>query len=146
MTQRQVQSQPQPQPQPQMSTASLPLMQHHAYPGYPPMQYVGGYPMVPGQFMPVMTAPQQQQFRPVAVGPGYPPPNYPGGVRPLQSNIKPTDPPVYSYLVQRGYRPLDEPQSAASSLNTSQHSDSRLLQTDESETNNLHSGVEYMKR
>jgi hypothetical protein len=99
------------------------------YPGYPgPMGYHMGYPMVP-----VMAPPPGQPF----MGPGHPPPGYPG---PRGPSVRPTDPPVYSYLVQRGYQPLDP--DMTSSANTS-HSRTSL---DELDRNAAASGVEYMRR
>lgn len=108
-------------------------------PPYQPVQYVGGYPMIPSQFVPVMAAPLQPQFHPLVAGSGFPPPRYPGETQPQKPSVRPTDPPVYSYLVQRGYTPLDGRHSPASSANTSQVSDDR-------DSSQLHSGVEYMRR
>nr|KAG5711338.1 hypothetical protein BaRGS_006035 [Batillaria attramentaria] len=61
---------PKPQPQPQAVPIRPGMQPHPAYPGYPPVQYMGGYPMAPGQFVPIMAGPGANQFRPIAPGPG----------------------------------------------------------------------------
>lgn len=138
---------PRPRGNPPPPPGAVPLqpgMQPHpAYPGYPPMGYMGGYPMAPGQFVPVMAAPPTQAFpQPpnAAMGPGHPPPRYPGQ-RPA-GNVRPTDPPIYSYLVQRGYTPLDR-DGDGNALNDTSHSQTSQ---DETDRRALASGVEYMRR
>lgn len=123
----------QPMSQPQQVAMPPPGMQ--PYPGYPPMGYPVGYPMPPGQFVPIMTAPGQP-----FMGPGHAPPRYQGERPPAQSAIRPTDPPVYSYLVQRGYRPLDLDHPSSANTSRSQGS------LEELDRNAAASGVEYMKR
>ncbi|CAI9723187.1 Hypothetical predicted protein [Octopus vulgaris] len=57
--------------------------------------------------------------------------------------------PVYSYLVNRGYKipESDKNASGSSATGTSHHSDLRMVQTDDSDFSaNLDSGVELMKR
>ena len=130
-------------PQPPTMVPLQPGMQPQpGYPGYPPVGYMGGYPVAHGQFVPMMAAPPTQQFPPAMAGPGHPPPRYPGQ-RPPQRAVQPTDPPVYSYLVQRGYQPLDAGRnSPVSQANTSRSHES----LDDSDRNVLASGVEYMRR
>ncbi|KAK7101651.1 uncharacterized protein [Littorina saxatilis] len=136
---------PRPKPQPGYPPNAFPLQPGMpppgAYPGYPPM----GYPVPQGQFVPIMAPPPGQQY--AQMGPGYPPPRYQGQPQPQpqppQSNIRPTDPPIYSYLVQRGYTPLDMGRDSPVSLaNTSQSQAS----ADDSDKNILSPGVEYMRR
>ncbi|GFR81120.1 hypothetical protein ElyMa_004061600 [Elysia marginata] len=91
----------------------------------------------PGQFVPVMAAPIQMM-------PGYPPPQYPPESQPESrppppNQVHPTDPPVYSYLVQRGYTPLDQ-RSAAS------HPSTRDSHRQDEPDTRLSSGVDYMRR
>ncbi|GFN84520.1 hypothetical protein PoB_001102600 [Plakobranchus ocellatus] len=91
----------------------------------------------PGQFVPVMAAP-------FPMVPGYPPPHYPqdrqqASQHPSQPQVQPTDPPVYSYLVQRGYTPLDQLSGA------SQPSSQGVRRPKEPDTR-LSSGVDYMRR
>ena len=93
----------------------------------------------PGQFVPVMAAPFQMM-------PSYPPPQYPPETErqtasrpppPLQ--VHPTEPPVYSYLVQRGYTPLDQ-------LSAASHPSSQGSHRQEEPDTRLSSGVDYMRR
>ncbi len=103
------------------------------YPAYPPG----------GQFVPVMAGPQ---FQPVPLVPAYAPPRYPAETRPphpsqpAMSSVQPTDPPVYSYLVRRGYNPVDTQSQA--SVSGSQRSGGHRDEPDV----RLEHGVEYMRR
>jgi len=109
------------------------------HPGPPPPMAYPAYP--PGQFVPVMAGPPQ--FQPVQMMPAYPPQPYQGAPAqgpPTGPPIQPTDPPVYSYLVRRGYTPLDA-QSQGSGL--SQRSGAGRVEEPETR---LSSGVEYMRR
>ncbi|ESP01139.1 hypothetical protein LOTGIDRAFT_238344 [Lottia gigantea] len=117
--------------------------------------------MAPQQYYPYGQMPPQQQFIPVQAMPygmqpvpvGYPQPVYPTQDK-MQSEpalvptMKPTDPPVYSYLVQRGYTPLDGRQSPASSQQSvgSHHSGARLLKDEPADSGQISSGVEFMRR
>ncbi|XP_005112370.1 nucleolar and coiled-body phosphoprotein 1 isoform X2 [Aplysia californica] len=108
-------------------------MQAGPYPGYPP-----------GQFVPVMAGPPQ--FQTVPMVPAYPAPRYPEDeprAAPRGPDIQPTDPPVYSYLVRRGYTPMDQHNSSAASMSGSQRSGADRV--DEPDIR-LESGVEYMRR
>ena len=114
---------------------------HPAVPyGYPPA--AAGYP--PGQFVPVMPG-GAPQFQPVQILP-YPAhnPAPPRQDEPPRPDIQPTDPPVYSYLVRRGYTPKEPKTSgSAGSVSGSQRSGAdRLEEPDQ----RLSSGVEYMRR
>ncbi|XP_050412951.2 uncharacterized protein LOC126827537 [Patella vulgata] len=111
-----------------------------------PQQYQPYHPQQ--QFMPVQGVPYQ-------VPPGYPPPHYPGqGHIPGQHqpepvhvpSVKPTDPPIYSYLVQRGYTPLDGRHSPASMSSAASHNSGKRLLKEDSDSGNLESGVEFMRR
>lgn len=87
----------------------------------------------PGQFVPLMAAPIQMM-------PGYPPPQYPPETQPDMrppppNQVHPTDPPVYSYLVQRGYTPLDQNSAGSGGARKPEEPDTRLS-----------SGVDYMRR
>ena len=129
--------------QPAYPSGAVPLQPGmQAYPAYPPMGYMGSYPVAPGQFVPILAAPPTQQFQPAVAGPGHPPPHYPGQPAP-QGNIKPTDLPIYSYLVQRGYTPLDTGRDSPVSQANTSHSQASM---DDSDKNILASGVEYMRR
>uniref|UniRef100_A0A2C9KKE3 CUB domain-containing protein n=1 Tax=Biomphalaria glabrata TaxID=6526 RepID=A0A2C9KKE3_BIOGL len=130
------------QPPPQKQTRQhMPLPQMQQPPRMqqpfvrPPPMY-SAYP--PGQYVPIMSGPQ---FQPV---PGaYPPPRYPVQPQPSRGlQVEPTDAPVYSYLVQRGYKPID-PASISQNSSDSHRSGGRRLE--ESDLR-LDSGVEYMKR
>lgn len=117
------------QPQP------MPAAQYH-------MQQVpyGVYPS--GQFVPVRVGPNQ--FQQVAIAPNFPPPSYSDEQTAAQgSQVHLTEPPVYSYLVQRGYRPLDARSGSAPSVAGSHRAGGRRLEDPELR---LDSGVEYMRR
>ncbi|XP_046369554.2 uncharacterized protein LOC124144267 [Haliotis rufescens] len=155
---------------PSMSGIPQPIPRHphdqpHSYPADPrhmpvnPQQMAGPYGprfvMYPGQpgpqFMPM--APGPGQFQPIQGHPNMPPPRYPGDGGQQQPQkpfeVKPSDPPIYSYLVQRGYHPVDGRDSPVSvSTNASGHSDTRLIQPDDSDmsSHNLAAGVEFMRR
>lgn len=132
-----------PKPQPAYPPGTMPLQPGmQAYPAYPPMGYMGGYPVAPGQFVPIIAAPPTQQLPPPTAGPGHPPPRYPGQPAP-QGRVKPTDPPIYSYLVQRGYTPLDAGRDSPVSAANTSHSQASM---EDSDKNILDSGVEYMRR
>ena len=95
------------------------------------------YGAPPGQFVPVMAAPFQMM-------PGYAPPQYPperheDSRPPRQPQVQPTEPPVYSYLVQRGYTPLDQ-------LSGDSHPSTQGSHRQEEPDIRLSSGVDYMKR
>ncbi|XP_059179446.1 uncharacterized protein LOC131958432 isoform X1 [Physella acuta] len=119
--------------------------QQQPYPRQPvpqmqPMPY-GAYP--PGQFVPMMAGPPHVQ--PVPMVPGYPPPRYPVNQRdmaPRGPQVQPTDIPVYSYLVQRGYKPIDLNNSQGSVPESQGSGGGRLEEPDL----RLDSGVEYMRR
>ena len=114
-------------------------MPYPSYPAVPP-----GYP--PGQFVPVMTGPPPQ-YQPVPIiSPMVPPQQisedtHPHLSEPRQPNVQPTDPPVYSYLVRRGYNPIDATSNGSGSVAGSQMSRSR-----EEPDQRLSTGVEYMRR
>ncbi|KAH9496336.1 hypothetical protein Btru_010646 [Bulinus truncatus] len=114
-----------------------PVQQMQQPPLRPPMY--GAYP--PGQYVPVMAGPPQ--FHPVPMAQGYFPPRYSNQpqnavVPPRGPQVQPTDIPVYSYLVQRGYKPIDTSASQVSSgSGENRHGEPDLR---------LDSGVEYMKR
>uniref|UniRef100_A0A0B6ZGT5 CUB domain-containing protein n=1 Tax=Arion vulgaris TaxID=1028688 RepID=A0A0B6ZGT5_9EUPU len=100
----------------------------------------GAYP--PGQFVPVMVGPNQ--FQQVAMVPSAQPVNYPEqAAAPPKSQVHPTEPPVYSYLVRRGYTPLDARSSSAVITSSTQRPGGGHLQDPELR---LESGVEYMRR
>ncbi|BFZ10814.1 hypothetical protein BsWGS_13851 [Bradybaena similaris] len=114
---------------------SMPAAQYH-------MQQVpyGVYPS--GQFVPVMVGPNQ--FQQVAIPPNFPPPSYSDEQAAAQgSQVHLTDPPVYSYLVQRGYKPLDARSGAATSVAGSHRAGRGRSEDPELR---LDSGVEYMRR
>lgn len=116
---------PQPlQPQPQM----------HQVP-------YGAYP--PGQFVPMMPYPGHLQ--PAAMAPTFLPQGYPEQQTPAPSGskVEPTEPPVYSYLVRRGYTPLDVNSNPSGSIASGQRLGGRRLEDPEQR---LDSGVEYMRR
>ncbi|XP_067684672.1 uncharacterized protein [Haliotis asinina] len=154
---------------PSMSGIPQPMARHphdqpHSFPGDPrhmpvnPQQMAGPYGprfmMYPGQpgpqFMPM--APGPGHFQPIQGHPNMPPPTYPGDARPQPKKpyeVKPSDPPIYSYLVQRGYQPVDGRDSPVSvSTNASACSDTHLIQPEDSDmsAHNLASGVEFMRR
>ncbi|CAL1539904.1 unnamed protein product [Lymnaea stagnalis] len=108
----------------------------------PPMQSMpyGAYP--PGQFVPMMAGPPA--FQPVPMVPGYPPPRYPVEPRPVRGpQVHPTDIPVYSYLVQRGYKPVEDSNTSQGSGGDTPRSGNGRLEEPELR---LDSGVEYMRR
>ncbi|CAG5126150.1 unnamed protein product [Candidula unifasciata] len=118
-------AQPQPVPAAQLHMQQVPY---------------GAYPS--GQFVPVMVGPNQ--FQQMAMAPNFPPPGYSDEQAAVQgSHIQPTDPPVYSYLVQRGYRPLDARSGSAPSMAGSHRAGGGQLEDSDLR---LDSGVEYMKR
>ncbi|XP_033746040.1 N6-adenosine-methyltransferase non-catalytic subunit MTB-like [Pecten maximus] len=110
----------------------------------------------PGQYPPVVRPgvpiqPGQMQFRPVQ------PPNYPTvrmphqqvpqksqPTHPRMASNPPPDPPMYSYLVQRGYTGRYSPVSSGTGVSSDAH---MINLTDDSEGgSNLPSGVDLMKR
>lgn len=109
----------------------------------PQMQQVpyGVYPSA--HFVPVMTGPSQ--FQPFPVVPAFPPPNYPEkpAAFPLGYQVQPTEPPVYSYLVRRGYTPLEAQSNSPASIVGSERLGDKKLEVPELR---LDSGVEYMRR
>ncbi|XP_060079394.1 uncharacterized protein LOC132558803 [Ylistrum balloti] len=119
-----------------------PVTQPQFAPGhYPPMMRPG-VPMQPGQM----------QFRPVQQ-PNYPAARLPQSQVPQKSqppsnprvaSNPPPDPPMYSYLVQRGYTGRYSPASSGTGMSSDAHV---LNLTDDSEGGaNLPSGVDLMKR
>uniref|UniRef100_A0A2C9M3M7 CUB domain-containing protein n=1 Tax=Biomphalaria glabrata TaxID=6526 RepID=A0A2C9M3M7_BIOGL len=120
------------QPPRQAKQQQLPPQMQQPY-MQPPIY--GAYP--PGQYVPIMTAPPP--FQPIPSG--YPPPSY--TVQPQNTLApQPTDIPVYSYLVQRGYKPVDDLNVSHSSTDSHRSRGRRLEEPDL----RLESGVEYMKR
>ncbi|KAK6994142.1 apoptotic chromatin condensation inducer in the nucleus-like isoform X1 [Biomphalaria glabrata] len=120
------------QPPRQVKQQQLPPQMQQPY-MQPPIY--GAYP--PGQYVPIMTAPPP--FQPIPSG--YPPPSY--TVQPQNTLApQPTDIPVYSYLVQRGYKPVDDLNVSHSSTDSHRSRGRRLEEPDL----RLESGVEYMKR
>ncbi|RUS85111.1 hypothetical protein EGW08_007116 [Elysia chlorotica] len=115
---------------------------HHPHPPHHPGPVAMGHMPygAPGQFVPMMAAPIQMM-------PGYPPPQYPPqterhqpALRPPPPNqVQPTEPPVYSYLVQRGYTPLDQ-------LSAASHPSTQGSGRQEEPETRLTSGVDYMRR
>jgi len=148
-----------------------PQPQYPVYPGQPmaarppfPPAYPQGYnqPYFPGQqqpqgYMPPSNPPQQPSLYNQAnfTVPLNPPQ---GAQRPVDSNSKhgkpnmgpknAGQPPVYSYLVNRGYQPMDGRHSPlSSSTGASHHSGDRKIQNDDSDYSaNIGSGVELLKR
>lgn len=111
----------------------------------PPAQPATASKYPQGQYIPVMAG--HPTFQPIPMVSNYPPPQYPVDTqepRSRQPDIRPTDPPVYSYLVRRGYNPIDpkvdrERNSPASSIG-------QRNQSMEEPDLPLQSGVEYMRR
>ena len=147
---------------------------HHPQPRYGyPMQQVPPYQ---GQLPPQGRAPQGPRPDPYSqanftVPMNQPGPQYPGQGLPPRTQYnpppqnrqphhvhkhdnkpsmpqQPSNPPVYSYLVNRGYQPLDGRHSPVSTSTGGSHlSGDRNLQAEESDFSaNLDSGVELLKR
>uniref|UniRef100_A0A0B6ZW44 CUB domain-containing protein n=1 Tax=Arion vulgaris TaxID=1028688 RepID=A0A0B6ZW44_9EUPU len=110
---------PQQQPLPQSQMQQVPYGAYH-----------------PSHFVPMMAGPPQ--FQPVHMVPTYQPPPYPQNPDTM-TQIQPTDPPIYSYLVRRGYTPQEQHSNSLASTVGSHKSD------DEPELR-LGTGVDYMRR
>ncbi|CAG5126740.1 unnamed protein product [Candidula unifasciata] len=117
-------SQPNP-PQPQL----LPSQAQVPYNAYPT-----------GHFIPMMT--NVPHFQPPPVFPTLPPPTY--TERPARQPVQPTEPPVYSYLVRRGYTPLDVESSSV--VSHTLRGQRPVVKHSEEPELRLESGVEYMNR
>lgn len=111
--------------------------QHEYYPNMapPPYQTSGRYPRyTPEPYYPTY---EDNQYHP-RPGVRQDPRSYP------PTDSVPKDPPIYSYLVRRGYNPVDGRQSPVSSNNSLEN---RLGGFEESDASaNLDSGVEIMRR
>lgn len=91
-----------------------------------------------GHFVPLMTGVPHFQSPPVFST--LPPPTY--TEKPARQQVQATEPPVYSYLVRRGYTPLD---ATSSSVGHTLHVQKPVKKLEEPVLM-LDSGVEYMRR
>ncbi|KAL3852713.1 hypothetical protein ACJMK2_016331 [Sinanodonta woodiana] len=150
------------QVQPPPNFVQGPSVQGFVLPGVIHPQPLYGYQLPqfqPQGYMPPsmygQSGPMQVHHYPVPGTTDYPPPPmYPGHLYhnakqgANEKQVKPTDLPIYSYLVNRGYTPLDGRHSPAStSTAASNLSGDKLNFTDDTDfTANLGSGVELMRR
>ncbi|KAK3585830.1 hypothetical protein CHS0354_038355 [Potamilus streckersoni] len=146
------------QVQPPPNFVQGPSVQGFVLPGVIHPQPLYGYQLAqfqPQGYMYGQSGPMQVHHYPVPGTTDYPaPPMYPGPGyhNPKQGAyeklVKPTELPVYSYLVNRGYTPLDGRHSPVStSTAASNLSGDKLNLTDDTDfTANLGSGVELMRR
>lgn len=164
------------QPQPRYGYPGNAQAYPQGQPQYPlgqPSQYPQGQSQYPqGQFTPAnqprtsqpssyhqanFSVPLQQQGAPTV--PRYPTQDQPQrhrdrknqshkSNRDHQGQVQPSNPPVYSYLVNRGYKPVDGRYSPVSTSTGASNlsGDRHLLNEDSDFSANLGSGVELMKR